>query len=708
MSIVARSSVLTTLVGASAMLVPLVAPAANDAARGPAQVTTQRLLDADREPGNWMTHGRTYSDQRFSPLDKINDKNVAQLGLAWHAKLDIDHGTEATPLVVDGVMYVTGARSIVYAYDARNGNALWKYDPKVPAAWLGKGCCDIVNRGVAAWEGKIYVGSYDGRLIALDARNGKKLWEVLTVDPKQPYTVTGAPRVAKGKVFIGNGGGDLGTRGYLTAYDAKTGKQVWRFYTVPAGPQSAKGDAAMKLATATWPGDIAWQWRGGGNVWDSMSYDPELNLLYFGVGQGSPWNRYLRNPQGGDNLFLDSIVAVDADTGRYVWHYQTTPNGGFDFDAAQQLILADLTIDGKPRKVLMQACKNGFFYVLDRKNGELISAEPFSKVTWATHVDRKTGRPVEDPAASDYSKEPKLIWPGPMGAHSWNPMAFDPRTGLVYIPENEAPFPYINAPDAKFSPAGWNIGIAFPPPTEDPKAAAQILPLFKGSLIAWDPVAQKAAWKVPYPSPGNGGVVATAGNLVFQGTTDGRLVAYSADKGDKLWETSAQTGLVAAPMSYMVDGEQYVAIAAGWGGGFPRYLGEIASLNRVHTISRILVYKIGGTATLPPIPPGPPRTTPPPLTASTASIDRGRTLYTANCSMCHGGGAVSGGSVPDLRHMSLETRERFIGVVLGGMKEPGGMPNFVHRLSIEEVNAINDYLIKRAHDELAQNTAAPK
>jgi quinohemoprotein ethanol dehydrogenase len=684
------------------------ASGAGDAPRVPAQVNAQRLGQADREPGNWMTTGRTYSEQRFSPLDKINDSNVAQLGLAWHAKLDIDHGTEATPLVIDGVMYTTGARSIVYAFDARNGNPLWKYDPHVPAAWLGKGCCDIVNRGLAAWEGKVYVGSYDGRLIAIDARNGRKVWAVLTVDPKQPYTITGAPRVAKGKVFIGNGGSEFGSRGYVTAYDARTGKRVWRFYTVPAGPQSVKGDAAMQLAAATWQGDVAWQWRGGGNVWDSMAYDPEFNLLYIGVGNASPWNRYLRNPKGGDNLFLTAIVAIDADTGRYVWHYQTTPNEGFDYDAAVQLILADLTIDGRPRKVLMQACKNGFFYVLDRKSGELISAEPFSKVNWATRVDAKTGRPVEDPAVTDYSKEPKLIWPGPMGAHSWNPMAFDPQKGLVYIPENEAPFLYINAPDAKFVASAWNVGVALPPSPEDPAGAAQVLALFKGSLTAWDPVAQKPVWKVPYKSPGNGGVVATAGNLVFQGTADGHLVAYSANKGEKLWEADAQTGLVAAPISYLVDGEQYIAIAAGWGGGFPRFLGEIAAQNRVHTISRMLVYKLGGTATLPPLPPGPPRSTPPPLTASSASIDRGRALYTANCSVCHGGGAVSGGSTPDLRHMSLETRERFIGVVLGGLKEPGGMPNFVHRLSIEDVNAINDYLIKRAHDELAQNAAAPK
>jgi quinohemoprotein ethanol dehydrogenase len=415
-----KVSLLAAFAAGAVLLSPATVRGA-EAPRAAAQVDARRLAQADREPGNWMTHGRTYSEQRYSPLDRINEKNVAQLGLAWHAKLDIDHGTEATPIVVDGVMYTTGARSIVYAFDARNGKLLWKYDPKVPATVLGKGCCDIVNRGVAVWEGKVFFGSYDGRLIALDARSGRKVWEVLTVDRKQPYTITGAPRVAKGKVFIGNGGGEFGTRGYLSAYDARTGKRVWRFYTVPAPGQAAKGDAAMQLAIATWPGDIPWQWGGGGNVWDAISYDPDLNLLYFGVGQGAPWNRYLRNPKGGDNLFLTAIVAVNADTGKYAWHYQTTPNDAFDYDATAQLILAELTIDGRARKVLMQACKNGFFYVLDRQTGELLSADAFSKVTWATHVDRKSGRPVENPAAADYSKEPKLIWPGALGAHNWNP-----------------------------------------------------------------------------------------------------------------------------------------------------------------------------------------------------------------------------------------------------------------------------------------------
>ena len=699
---------LATFVALLALSSP--ALAANDAPRPPAQVNAQRMAQADREPGNWMTHGRTYTEQRFSPLDRINDKNVTQLGLAWYAKLDVDHGTEATPLVVDGVMYTSGARSIVYAFDARNGKLLWKFDPRVPAATFGKGCCDMVNRGVAVWEGKVYVGAFDGRLIALDARNGKKIWEVATIaDRSRPYTITGAPRVVKGKVIIGNGGADFGVRGYVTAYDAKSGRQVWRFYTVPGNPAKPFESKAMKMAAATWTGDEWWTWGGGGTVWDSLAYDSELNLLYVGVGNGSPWNRALRSPKGGDNLFLSSIVALNPDTGAYVWHYQTTPAENWDYTATQHMILADLAIDGRPRTVIMQAPKNGFFYVLDRKTGELISAEPYSKVTWATHVDRKTGRPVENPAVADYSKEPKLTYPGPLGAHNWNPMAFHPGTGLVYIPEHEAPHLYVNWPEARYDPkAGWNVGVHLPDSPEEPAAAEQVYALFKGSLLAWDPVRQKAAWRVAHKTPGNGGVLATAGNLVFQGTADGRFVAYSADKGEQLWEAPAQTGVIAGPISYAVDGDQYVAVMAGWGGGYARYLGEIAAQSKVSTVSRVLVYKLGGKETLPPPPAARPVPAPPPLEATRAQIDEGRSLYTFHCTPCHGGAAISGGSVPDLRHMDAQTHELFVGIVLGGLREERGMPIFVDRLSIEQANAIHAYLVKRAHDETAAKAGASK
>jgi len=686
-------------------LLSLAAMAAPPAA---ARVDAQRLIRADREPNNWMTHGRTYSEQRFSPLASISDANVGQLGLAWFAKLDIDHGTEATPLVIDGVMYTTGARSIVYAFDARTGKLLWKFDPQVPAAALGRGCCDMVNRGVAVWDGKVYFGAYDGRLIALDARTGRRVWAINTiVDRKRPYTITGAPRVVRGKVIIGNGGAELGVRGYLSAYDARTGRLAWRFFTVPGDPTKPFESAALKMAAETWKGDQWWKWGGGGTVWDAFAFDPELKLLYVGVGNGSPWNRRIRSPGGGDNLFLSSIVALNPDTGAYVWHYQTTPMESWDYTATQHMILADLALEGGTRKVLMQAPKNGFFYVLDRTNGKLISAEAYSKVTWATHVDLKTGRPVENPEVADYTKEPKLTYPGPYGAHNWNPMAFSPRTGFVYIPEVEAPFIYVNNPEARHNArSGWNVGITMLDSPEEPTLAEQMHALFKGSLLAWDPVRQKAAWRVPFPTPGNGGVLATAGNLVFQGTADGRFVAYSADQGKKLWEANAQTAVIAGPITYAVDGEQYIAVSAGSGGAYWRTLGEIAARSKAAPISRMLVYKLGGKESLPALPATPPVPPAPTLDATQAQVDQGRPLYTWYCSVCHGGAAVSGGSVPDLRRMSAQSHEQFIGIVLGGLREAQGMPTFANALSIEQVNAIHAYLRKRAID-LQTSSAAP-
>lgn len=665
-----------------------------------AAVDAGRLIHADKEPHNWMSHGRTYSEQRFSPLERINDRNVSKLGLAWHARLEVDHGTEATPLVIDGLMYTTGARSIVYAFDARTGRLIWKFDPKVPGNRLAKGCCDIVNRGVAAWEGKIYFASFDGRLIALDARNGKKVWEVQTVDLARSYTISGAPRIINGNVIIGNGGAEFGVRGYVTAYDARSGKKQWRFYTVPSAQGSNDATDAEKLMASTWSSDSSYAFGGGGTVWDSMAYDPELNLLYVGVGNGSPWNRYLRNPGRGDNLFLSSIVALNPDTGRYAWHYQTTPNEGWDYTATQHLVLADLSIAGKKIPVIMQAPKNGFFYVIDRRDGKLISANAFSKVTWASHVDLASGRPVENPDVADYSTQPKLTWPGPLGAHNWNPMAFSPLTGLVYIPEQEAPFVYSADGSAEFNRRGWNTGVHFPVAPEDSTGVEQMLSMFNGSLLAWDPVQQKTAWKVKYKSPGNGGLLATAGNLVFQGTADGKFIAYSADQGEKLWEFDAQTGVVAAPITYAIDGEQYVAIMAGWGGGFPRYAGQIAAQNGVRTISRVLVFKMGGKEHLPaPDMPAASLEMPPVVFPKTEDVAKGRVLYTNHCSQCHGAAAVSGGSVPDLRKISKAIHEIFFGIVLGGLKIENGMPSFSDILTIKDVELIRSYLAKRTNDE---------
>jgi PQQ-dependent dehydrogenase (methanol/ethanol family) len=401
--------------------------------KGPAAVDAARLLAAERESGSWMTYGRTYSEQRFSPLQQVTAENVGKLGLAWSFDLTTERGIEATSVVVDGVMYTTSAWTIVHALDARTGKHLWTWDPKVAKDKSRHACCDVVNRGVAVWQGQVFVGTLDGRLVALDAATGKPNWQVATVDPELPYTITGAPRVIDGKVLIGNGGAEFGVRGFIGAYDAGTGKRLWRFYTVPGNPALGFENDAMKMAAETWNGKWWELGGGGGTVWDAMAYDPDLDLLYIGVGNGTPWNQDIRSPGGGDNLFLSSIVALRPETGEYVWHYQTTPGETWDYTATQHIILADIEIDGKTRKVLMQAPKNGFFYVLDRADGSLISANNYIDVTWATHVDMKTGRPVEVPGAR-YRDKPMVINPSYLGGHNWHPMSYNPQTGLVYIP----------------------------------------------------------------------------------------------------------------------------------------------------------------------------------------------------------------------------------------------------------------------------------
>ncbi len=504
-----------------------------------ANVDAARLTDADRDARNWMSYGRTYSEQRFSPLARIDASNAAQLGLVWFADFDTNRGQESTPLVIDGVLYVSTAWSMVRAFDAKTGRPLWSYDPKVPRALGVRGCCDVVNRGVAAWQGKLYLGTFDGRLIALDAATGKPVWSVMTVDPTKPYTITMAPRIVKGRVLIGNSGNEFGVRGYLSAYDAGTGALAWRFYTVPGNPALGFETPAMEMAAKTWFGEW-WKLGGGGTVWDAISYDPQLNLVYFGVGNGAEWNREYRSAGKGDNLFLSSIVAVNADTGAYVWHYQATPGDEWDYDADQQLVLADLNIAGQARQVLIQANKNGFLYVLDRKTGQLISANPFTPVTWASGVDLASGRPIELPD-SRYDKTGKSVqlMPGALGAHNWQPMAFNPSTGLVYIPAQEIGMGYADIKDFKPAAIGWNLGVA----TTNTEGV-------KGYLVAWDPVAAKERWRVVQAGPWNGGVLTTGGNLVVEGNATGAVAAYRADTGAPLWSAATETPVMAAPMGW--------------------------------------------------------------------------------------------------------------------------------------------------------------
>ncbi|MFV0278901.1 MAG: PQQ-dependent dehydrogenase, methanol/ethanol family [Parahaliea sp.] len=533
----------------------------------------ERIVAADEQPQNWMTHGRTYDEQRFSPLEQVNDSNVGELGLAWFFDLPDARGIEATPIVVDGVMYVTGAWSKVFAMDAKSGALLWSYDPKVPPQWAVHLCCDVVNRGVAVWNGRVYSGTLDGRLIALDARDGRLVWEVQTTPKDRPYSITGAPRIVKGKVVIGNGGAELGVRGFVSAYDSDSGKLAWRFYTVPGDPEEPLENAALELTLPTWKGGEWWRVGGGGTVWDSMAYDPRLDLLYIGVGNGSPWNRRIRSPGGGDNLFLSSIVALRPDTGEYVWHYQTTPGESWDYTATQHMILADVAIGGKTRQVIMQAPKNGFFYVLDRKTGELLSAAPYTRVSWASGVDLGTGRPVENPQAryeNSETSEAVVIWPHALGGHNWHPMSFNPKAGLVYIPAQEVPLNYSDDRKFDYEPGAWNTGIEFEKAglPEDGAVRAESVKLVRGHVSAWDVAQGRERWRIQHDNIWNGGLLSTAGNLLFQGNANARFVAYRADSGEALWSAEAKTGIVAAPITYAVDGEQYVAVAAGWGGAF--------------------------------------------------------------------------------------------------------------------------------------------
>lgn len=667
---------------------------------GPAQVDGPRIIAADREPGNWMSHGRTYDEQRYSPLDRVNADNIGQLGMAWTTKLDIDSGTEATPLVVDGVMYTTGAFSIVYAINAATGELLWKYDPKVPAENLGQGCCGPVNRGVAVWQGKVYVGSFDGRLIALDAGTGQPVWSVDTlIDRSKSYSITGAPRIVKGKVLIGNGGAEFGVRGYVTAYDADTGKQVWRFYTVPGDPKLPPENAAMAKAMKTWDGDGWVKWGGGGTVWDSMAYDPQLDLLYVGTGNGSPWNYQFRSNGKGDNLYVSSILALRPDTGEYVWHYQITPQDQWDFTATQHMILADIEMNGSVRKVIMQAPKNGFFYVLDRTNGKLLSAKNFVPVNWASGIDLQTGRPILTGAA-DYSKEPKVVQPSFLGGHNWHPMSYSPKTGYVYIPAQYtlAELKAAKAPQFPANKSVVNFGLDVPDLPEDPKVLNQIRDAWSGELIAWDPVKQKAAWKQPYVSAGNGGTLATAGNLVFQGTADGRVVAYRADTGQPLWEHRANSGVMAGPVTYTVNGEQYVAFSVGWGGILPLLTGPLTNKGKVRAESRVIAFKLGATGELPPPKAAPVLpTTRQVLTATPEQLVQARGMFNGLCAGCHGLNAISGGVVPDLRYLDDNKHAAFPAFVSGALINKG-MPNFSDILQREDMELLRQYLVKRTRD----------
>lgn len=667
------------------------------------------MMANDTDGRNWSTYGRTFSNWHASPLADINEQNIDRLGLAWSLELPGITNGATVPLAVDGVLYFTVGQSMVHAVDAVSGRLLWRHDPEVTRVAGHKLRYTWGPRGLAVWKDKVYVGTTDGRLIALDARSGRQVWSTLTVTPEDTLTLTGPPRVFGGLVVIGNAGSEWGAvRGYVSAYDAETGELRWRFHTVPGNPADGFEDEAMEMAAKTWTGEW-WKLGGGGTVWHAITYDPKYHRLYVGTGNGAPWNRKVRSPEGGDNLFLCSVIALDADTGRYLWHYQTVPGETWDYNSSMDITLATVEVAGEPREVILHAPKNGFFYVLDRATGKLLSAEKSGKATWAERIDLETGRPVEAPGVR-YEESPALIWPGGIGSHNWHPMSFHPGTGLVFIPTMEIAGLYDDkgVDRKRFTMVRGDLNTGLVEFTGDAPPDAG-----RSALIAWDPAAQREVWRTDTPGLWNGGTLSTAGGLVFQGQSDGMLNAYAAANGQRLWSFDAKMGITGAPITYEVDGRQYVSVVAGWGAAGPAFFGSLSAQHgwqaRVHP-HRVLTFVLDGKASLP--------LTPPPIVAKPVDdpalkIDpalaaRGESLYARRCNACHGLAAVAGGFAPDLRAspVGLST-ESFRAVVQGGALELAGMPRFAE-FSDEEVEALRHYLRRRARESLATMQAGTK
>src|SRR6266403_1223371 len=587
---------------------------------------------------DWLSYGLDYSEGRYSKLSQINTESVKNLGLKWTYNLESLRGVEATPLVVDGIMYVSASWCVVHAIDVPTGKRVWEKDT--------------------------------------------------IIDHSHSYTVTGAPRVVKGKVLIGNGGAEYGARGYITAYDAETGAQAWRWFVVPGDPSKPYEDESMEAAAKTWdPAGKYWINGGGGTPWDTMAYDPDLNLVYIGTGNGAPWTRNLRSPSGGDNLYLASIVALNPDTGKYVWHYQETPGDNWDYTSTQQMILANITLNGQARKVILHAPKNGFFFVIDRTNGQFISAKNYVDVNWATGYDA-SGRPIEVPEARGDKSFDSI--PGPYGAHNWHPMSFNPQTGFVYIPAQNVPMNLTaqknwthnaSVPGNPMSGLGWNLGydVNLTPPKSQPF----------GRLIAWDPVKQEQAWKQDYASPWNGGTLTTAGNLVFQGTADGRFVAYNAKTGEKLWGSSTGTGVVAGPATYVVDGTQYVSVAVGWGGVY----GESERATGKEGPGTVFTFAIGGKAPLPEFAKYQIGSLLEGVKYDAANVGPGTQLYVSHCGFCHGVPGVNrGGNIRNLGYSDSATIANLKDIVFKGPFMSLGMPDFTGRLSEDDVVKIQAFI----------------
>jgi alcohol dehydrogenase (cytochrome c)/quinohemoprotein ethanol dehydrogenase len=644
--------------------------------------------------GEWRSYGRDYSEQRYSPLTQIKADNIAQLGLAWSGDLAERGGSyETTPLVADGRIYVSTPWSKVYAFDARTGAQLWKYDPKVPGDWAVKLCCGIVNRGVAIYEDNIIWATLDGRLVSVNAATGALVWEKQITDREGWHSITGAPRIADGRIFIGEAGSEYHQRGYMAAYDANNGNELWRWWAVPGDPALGFEQPELEMAATTWNGEW-WKTGGGGTPWDGVTYDPVTKLVYIGTGNGAPWPAEIRSPGGGDNLFTSSIVALDAATGEYRWHYQATPQDSWDFDNTQQLVTADLMIRGLQRHVVMQAPKNGVFYVLDATTGKPYSADLFvPTANWLTGFDENF-RPILNPEAN-YGQSGSTgfyVVPSYAGAHGWNPMAFNPDTGLMYIPTTYTSFPFVAEAGAKMGNQLLSINV-----NKKPEGPAPELQGAGSYLLAWDPVQRKPMWEQRVAST-RAGVLTTAGNLVFQATGN-TFKAFRADTGEEVWSTDTQSGAVGGAVSYEIDGEQFIATVSGQStGGYwaPNY-------------ARLLVYKLGGTATLPELLSyTPPALNPPANFGDAALLSQGETHYTEHCASCHGTSVGRVSSVfPDLRYAAaLNNDALFKAIVIDGALQNNGMVSFAAQLTPQDAEAIRAYVVSLANAAKDAATAA--
>jgi quinohemoprotein ethanol dehydrogenase len=666
-------------------------------------IDSTRIANARREPENWLLAGGGSShEQYYSPLEQINAGNVGTLGFAWEytaksLRSRVQHGMQATPIVVDGRMFISGPWSVVYSLDAATGKELWRYDPKVDGSIARRGCCGVSSRGVQVWKGRVYVATLDGYLVALDAATGKELWRKDTfIDRNADYTITGAPHIAGTKIVVGNSGADFGVRGYISAFDAETGAFAWRFFTVPGDPTKGYEHPELEVAAKTWDPNSSWGTGLGGTVWGGMVYDPELDLLYFGTGNGSPYPIWFRSPRGGDNLYLTSIIAVHSSTGRMAWYYQTVPGEIWDYTATANLILADIELGGVRRRVLMTAPKNGFFYVMDRTTGELLSAEKFVRVNWASHVDRATGRPVITKAGW-YQHEPKLIFPSGDGGHNWMPMSYSPKAGLAFIPTIDKGMILASTPEFTFRRGLVYQGVAFGAEhTLVGKLTGGDLSLLEPheALKAWDPVTQRVRWQVPLTSLYNGGVLSTAGDLVFQGRANGHLIVYRAADGVVLKDIDLGTGVLAAPMTYAIGGEQYVAVAAGYGGGIGTAFPAGSAPYRYENYPRIIALKLsGGSVPLPPARIAALVPTPPQVQSDRKTIQHGEHLYHRHCAYCHGGYGERLSAYPDLTKLPREVHDRFLEIVLRGALRNAGMAAFGDVLSQEDAEALHAYVI---------------